>query len=341
MTEPSSWFYNGFFKSNLIDNSRERKQILLWTNYFSLSKNWLPSTHELQCPVPECDVTSDRDLLPNSSAIIMHWRNVDEADLPPECPDDSDSSSNSCPVLVMFNKEAPPNTGAGNVRKINNRIHVMATYRRDSDIYAPYGKIAWRSDSFKLPKLDPNRGTVCWLVSHCTTQSNREVYVNNLKLHVNVTIYGKCGSESCPHTDVRACYEWLAQRCKFYLSFENSICKDYSTEKLYYAMMTDMVPVVMGGDDYSRYLPSHSFINIDDFASSEQLGAYLKALDKDEAKYLEYFKWKERFKATFVPYQWLCDVCALLHSAKVKDLKPRQDMISWWFKEAQCGVGSF
>lgn len=161
--------------------------------------------------------------------------------------------------------------------------------------------------------------------------------MNSLKLHVNVTVYGKCGSKSCPYTKVTDCYEWLAQRCKFYLSFENSICKDYATEKLYYALMTNMVPVVMGGEDYSRYLPSYSYIDVDDFTNPEALGKYLQALDKDEARYMEYFKWKERFKAEFVPYGWLCDACALLHSAKVKDLKPRQDMISWWFEDAHCG----
>ncbi len=33
---------------------------------------------------------------------------------------------------------------------------------------------------------------------------------------------------------------------KFYLAFENSICKDYVTEK-FFTRMGHMVPIVMGG----------------------------------------------------------------------------------------------
>lgn len=186
-------------------------------------------------------------------------------------------------------------------------------------------------------ELSPNRSTVCWLVSNCQTQSNREVYVNNLKRYIDVNVYGKCGNNSCPHSQAIDCYRWLSQRCKFYLSFENSLCTDYSTEKLYYAMMTDMVPIVMGGDDYMRYLPSHSYINVADFASPKVLARYLKALNKDEDSYMAYFKWKKHFKAQFTPYEWFCDVCAWLHSATVDDLKPREDLISWWFGGGRCG----
>ena len=42
------------------------------------------------------------------------------------------------------------------------------------------------------------------------------------------------------------------------------------------AMSSDVVPVVYGGANYSRYAPPHSYINVDDFTSIEQLGQHLR-----------------------------------------------------------------
>jgi hypothetical protein len=36
-----------------------------------------------------------------------------------------------------------------------------------------------------------------WFVSHCSTSSKREIYVNNLKKFLNITIYGTCNKMPC------------------------------------------------------------------------------------------------------------------------------------------------
>jgi alpha-1,3-fucosyltransferase len=41
-------------------------------------------------------------------------------------------------------------------------------------------------------------------------------------------------------------------------------------------MSADVVPVVYGGANYSLYAPPHSYINVDDFATVEQLGEHLR-----------------------------------------------------------------
>ena len=42
------------------------------------------------------------------------------------------------------------------------------------------------------------------------------------------------------------------------------------------AMSSGVVPVVYGGANYSLYAPPHSYINVDDFQSVEQLGEHLR-----------------------------------------------------------------
>jgi alpha-1,3-fucosyltransferase len=44
-------------------------------------------------------------------------------------------------------------------------------------------------------------------------------------------------------------------------------------------MSADVVPVVYGGANYSLYAPPHSYINVDDFATIEQLAEHLRYSD--------------------------------------------------------------
>ena len=54
---------------------------------------------------------------------------------------------------------------------------------------------------------------------------------------------------------------------KFYLVFENSLGRDYVTEKFYNPLLYSTVPVVYSGADYETIkAPRHSFIDVRDFS---------------------------------------------------------------------------
>lgn len=48
------------------------------------------------------------------------------------------------------------------------------------------------------------------------------------------------------------CYRMAESKYKFYLSFEDAICKDYATEKFFSIFGgLNLIPVVLGGANYS------------------------------------------------------------------------------------------
>nr|CAG4644438.1 EOG090X0I21 [Lepidurus arcticus] len=84
----------------------------------------------------------------------------------------------------------------------------------------------------------------------------------------------------------------LEQDYKFYLSFENSLCTEYVTEKFFAVMKSYVVPVVLGGANYSAVAPPHSYINAMEF-TPQDLASYLRLLSENDALYGEFFWWKD------------------------------------------------
>jgi hypothetical protein len=70
-------------------------------------------------------------------------------------------------------------------------------------------------------------GTAAALISNCGGSSNRLAFISRLKQYVDVKVYGRCG-DGCPAN--RNCREFIAENYYFILSFENSLCSDYTSK---------------------------------------------------------------------------------------------------------------
>ncbi len=78
-----------------------------------------------------------------------------------------------------------------------------------------------------------------------------------MQKYIQVDIYGKCGQLRCPATKERnECKQILSKNYLFYLSFENSNCIDYITEKFFTIIRFNIIPIVMGGGEYDYYVIS-------------------------------------------------------------------------------------
>ena len=123
----------------------------------------------------------------------------------------------------------------------------------------------------------------------------------------------------------------------FYLAFENSKCNDYVTEKFYNALDIDIVPIVMGGANYSAIAPAGSYIDVNDFSSPQQLAKELKRLSNAREEYLNYYKWKAETKVlrgSEARAQSGCNLCKALHEAK--PAKTYEDLGAWWSGGGNC-----
>jgi len=106
---------------------------------------------------------------------------------------------------------------------------------------------------------------------------------------------GKCGKPFCPFDQLNDCYERIELDYKFYLSFENSLCRDYITEKFFNLLDRNIVPIVYGAGNYEAIAPPHSYIDALKY-TPVQLAHYLDLLDKNDTLYNEYFWWKPYYK---------------------------------------------
>jgi alpha-1,3-fucosyltransferase len=77
-----------------------------------------------------------------------------------------------------------------------------------------------------------------WMVSNCGSRvrSSRQDLVRLLQRYIQIDVYGECGNLTCPKTEDESnsseeCRDMAGQNYKFYMALENSLCREYITEK--------------------------------------------------------------------------------------------------------------
>lgn len=301
------------------------KVILVYNSLASWGQKQGSGTFQ-QCPVNRCSLTGERNRATDADAILYK----DHVAFP----------SVERPMKqawILYHLECPYHTQSV---KVPESVNWTATYRRDSDIVAPYEKWIYYDPQVKQ-KIQPRdyaankTKKVAWFVSNCGARNNRLQYARELGKYIEVDIYGACGSLKCPRSDDKKCFNLLETDYKFYLAFENSNCRDYITEKLFVnGLGQNVLPIVMGArpEDYQKSAPEGSYIHVDEFASPEELAAYLHRLDNDNALYNSYFKWKGT--GEFINTYFWCRLCAMLHAPQI----PRhyEDVNDWWRGPGVC-----
>jgi len=177
-------------------------------------------------------------------------------------------------------------------------------------------------------------------VSNCNSESGRETVIKKLKEYLSVDVYGKgsCSDPgmTCERSKDDKCLQMLSTSYKFYLSFENSLCADYITEKFFKVLDYNVIPVVINGVNMTKFAPPNSYIDLKDFKDIEEAAKYLIKVSEDDKLYASYFWWRDFY--TTARNDWaetMCSLCSALHNNSAPT-SVIPDMVQWWKTEAKC-----
>ncbi|XP_055933249.1 alpha-(1,3)-fucosyltransferase C-like [Argiope bruennichi] len=316
-------------------SSNNTKLVLLWSPLFSgldfLQTGKRAFDHP-SCKEKRCEITTARNRLMESDAVLFHLRTLSMTDIP--------NSRDARQKWIFFSLEAPPYSQFHGLAFMRNMFNWTMTYRKDSDIAIPYGKAvrtnASSFDTNNVYSLWRSKSKMAvWMVSHCDTDSRREDYVKELTKHMDVATYSECGVAVCPLNKTNECLKKFSKQFFFYLAFENAICDDYVTEKFYRTLNHGMIPVVFGGGDYASIAPTDSYIDAMKFSSPKELADYLYKVASNFSLFSKYYKWKtEGYEIKDLPNP--CVLCEKLHSKSFLLHSVYDDMQKWWIKQSYC-----
>ena len=280
--------------------------ILFWTPWLRSGTWWnMPHTSLVTCGDVICQFTHDRSLYNQSDAVMFYFFQGRIGAHKSKCFPQHRAPNQH---WVAYFDGPPTYLCMENMSEVGKVFNLTANHHQKSDIHIPFGlceKVP--GENVTADYAAGKRGLVSWFVSHCNTHNGREDYVKELQKFIRIDIRGKCsGRRECkikrPTDNLCPRANDIMNSCKFYLSFENSNCVDYITEKVYKVLLPGMatVPIIMSGvTNLKEILPPHSFIDATSFESPEELAKFLLILDNDDKLYNEYFAWRSTYTCGF------------------------------------------
>lgn len=327
-----------------LNKSTPVKKLFSWNKFYGernmgYGNGDAQSFQDKHCPITNCQIIDDKSKLNESEYVVILVTDPIET-MPPTL-----STNVTRPYRqrwVYANMESPyyhPQSWM----KWNSFFNYTADYLTESEFginYESQKRFLWALNETFNENHDYHEGKTGFmaaLISNCAAQNERMNYINELRKYVHeVEVYGNCG-KPCTAND---CREWIGQKYKFFFAFENSNCKDYITEKFFLMLKYDIIPVVIGGGNYSRFVPKSGYINGLDFKSAKDLGKYLNYLDSNKTAFNSYFKWKKHvnFLDYTVSYAFMCEMCIQAHLDHYFEIKEKtiHDFDKYWNKKTQC-----
>ncbi|XP_054711973.1 alpha-(1,3)-fucosyltransferase 10-like [Uloborus diversus] len=273
--------------------------ILLW---------WTPFTGESgafkRCGKEICFFTEQRKYFTDdlTKAILFYGSSFSPTDLPlPRMPYHD---------WALLHEESPKNNYLFSMEKVMKLFNHTATFRRESDLPLTLQYLqsldSLKSKKFFVPTAvkslkSKELAPVVYVQTDCNTPSERDSYVEELAKHIPVDSYGKClqNKELPPGlTDAASSFNseaffFILSQYKFNLAFENAVCRDYITEKLWRPLEIGSVPIYYGSPAVEDWLPNpESAILAKNFASPKHLAEHLLRLKADDEAYERHLEHK-------------------------------------------------
>ena len=276
-----------------------------------------------------CFYSHNRSLYNSSDAVLFKGRALRPGKMP--------QYRFSNQKWIFFEREPPYKVSMmTNLSQYAHVFNITSTYSFDSDVPLHQPRRFYKDfeELHRLRNVDYAKNKtrlVAWFVSICKSQSKREDFVKELQKYIKVDIYGDCGPLKCgsnSQSGREVCDRKLLNHVyKFYLSLENSLCREYVTEKLWTIQLYNVIPIVMGNVDYSNILPSDSYIDDRNFSS----------IDTHDHLFNQYVRNKNSLTLNhhgpYIPY--VCRLCKYLH-ANQNMSRTTYDISKFWSLKNQC-----
>jgi hypothetical protein len=284
-----------------------------------------------KCEYKNCIISDDQANLNKSYAVLFSYRHLGR-NIPFK-------PKNQYWIIANF--ECPLSDGPMPTRW-STQFDVFYSYLQDSDITGPSANLELRSEILEKNYsqiFKEKTNFAAWVVSQCSSGSKRNAYVNKLKEYgIGVDVYGACGNNTlCKNKSNKQCHIWLSKRYKFYLAFENSLCKDYVTEKFSNSFdeSYDSLIVYRGAPNVREIFPEKNiYINTFDFQNVKSLAEYLLNVGSSEEKYTALLKQKHRYRMHYRDYY--CSFCEwATNSQNPKPGHIKRDF-NEWFRTNKC-----
>ena len=316
--------------------SNKIKVLLFWSKLYAKDP-WVPKTRVLDCGGSgfKCMRTSEKHFFEDSDVVVFHSR---AENLRPSVRKAWEKKRPPHQRWLLYaGGESPENTP--DLSFLNGLINWTASYMRGADIVE--GHLLVAPGEYKWGGFDPNRnylesktGMAAIVVSHCL--SARMDWVKKLQQYISVDVYGACGTMKCGSKE--NCNA-AVRKYKFYLSFENSYCMDYITEKFYNnSLKNEVVPVIISWVNTSvtppLTVPPGSFINALDYPTVQELANYMAKVSSSPTLYNEYFRWRSTYDVILDSYtRTFCELCKKVHLDQ-HSVKSYPN-IGWWLSKKQ------
>ena len=220
-------------------------------------------------------------------------------------------------LWAFFSKEPQIKLTSKHISQWNGLFNYSATFVRDNEgslhiFRAQIKRLQANGTMFFTPKPSMRPVRILWFVSHCSLpprtkriSSAREEYILELSRYVTIDIFTS-NSKECGRR-----FGNLVQNSKkgepkmddymFYLSFENSLCKDYVSEKVWKVLESNSttIPIALGGtsiEEYEAVTPPNSFLHVKNFTSPAALARHLQLVSTSDTAFHYYNQWRNEFQ---------------------------------------------
>ncbi len=265
--------------------ARTTRPLILLYNYNSAWGQWPDLTGAVD---RECEFTTDRRRLPEARAVVFHLPTLTGIERVAKYPGQ---------LWVAWGMESVVTCPRLGDPAFMRHFEIEMTYRRDADVWTPYLNPNVSAALLRPPRPKTAAAPAVYLQSSRFNASGRVQYVAELMKRMKVHSYGAVlHNRDWPTADTgRDAKLELIAGYKFTLAFENSISRDYVTEKLYDPLIAGSVPVYLGAPNAADLAPADPcFIDAAGFDGPAALAAHLNILAEDDLAYERYLAWKTR-----------------------------------------------